>query len=174
MEIIVAEIVVSSPRKRFVIGFALKQTVLVPWHVVLMASNTGDTTVCDRRSGSRTRVGDRYLGILSLRSGLPFIPVPAKQNLQLSSEVNSCHRVKKEVDAVVEAEDGFGDVEGSTQVGWAGWPCGTGTQLVVHPHTPDDEVGEVEGDKASRHHEQQAGELQLHSAWCVVGRKPTI
>ena len=30
MEIIVAEIVVSSPRKRFVIGFALKQTVLVP------------------------------------------------------------------------------------------------------------------------------------------------
>ena len=73
--------------------------------------------MCDIRSGSRTRVGDRYLGILSLRSGLPFIPVPAKQNLQLSSEVNSCHRVKKEVDAVVEAEDGFGDVEGSTQVG---------------------------------------------------------
>ena len=73
--------------------------------------------MCDRRSGSRTRVGDRYLGILGLRSTLPFIPVPAEQNLQLSSEVNSCHRVKKEVDAVVEAEDGFGDVEGSTQVG---------------------------------------------------------
>ena len=40
-----------------------------------------------------------------------------EQNLQLSPEVHPRHGVEKEVNAVVEAEDGFGDVEGSTEVG---------------------------------------------------------
>ena len=73
--------------------------------------------MCDRRSLSGARVGDGYLRVLSLRSDLSFIFIPTEQNLQLSPEVHPRHGVEKEVDAVVEAEDGFRDVEGSTEVG---------------------------------------------------------
>ena len=39
---------------------------------------------------------------------------------QLASKIDACQWVEKEVDAIVEAKDGFGDVEGSTEVGWTG------------------------------------------------------
>ena len=138
--------------------------------------NTGDATVSDRRSLSGARVSDRYLWVLGLRSGLPFILIPTEQNLQLSPEVHPRHGVEKEVNAVVEAEDGFGDVEGSTEVGWAGRtrPCCPVAELAEHPHTPNDKVREVEGDKTSWYHQQQTSKLQLHRAWCVIRRKPAI
>ena len=77
---------------------------------------------------------------------------------QLASEIDAGQWVEKEVDAIVEAEDGFGDVEGSTEVGWA---AGAGTSRKHHhvdafadSEAPSDEVREVEGDKTSRYHQQ--------------------